>query len=228
MRLGGKPARIDISEEAGTIAVKVIDYKTGSVKWEPYRILSGSQLQLILYLDAAAELLKQRFPGKEIVPAAVLYMKLQDPWLKRTGEDTPERLEAAVLKELKPGGLVNIRPEVLKHLCAVPEEAPEVLPLRMNKDGSLYGDGAADEKRFTQLRRYVRKKATDAGEQIYDGKIAPEPLKENADSACTWCSYSAVCGFDLKCPGFRENISVKAAPAEVFRVIEEEEEQKNA
>ena len=79
MRLGGKPDRIDIAEEAGNIAVKIIDYKTGTVKWEPYRILSGSQLQLILYLDAAAELLKQRFPEKEIIPAAVMYLKLQDP-----------------------------------------------------------------------------------------------------------------------------------------------------
>ena len=228
MRLGGKPDRIDIAEEADTIALKIIDYKTGSVKWEPYRILSGSQLQLILYLDAAAELLKQRFPEKEIVPAAVLYLKLQDPWLKRTGEDTQELIEAAVLKEFRPSGLVNVRPEVLKHLCAVPEEAPEVLPIKRNKDGSWSGDSAADEKQFLQLRRYVRKKATDAGEQIYDGKISPEPLKESGNSACNWCSYSAVCGFDLRCPGFRENISLKASPGEVFRAVEEEEEQKNA
>ena len=71
-------------------------------------------------------------------------------------------------------------------------------------------------------------KATDAGEQIYDGKMSPEPLKEGGNSACTWCSFSAVCRFDLKCPGFRENISMKASPGEVFQVIEEEEEQKNA
>ena len=228
MRLGGKPDRIDIAEEAGNIAVKVIDYKTGNVKWEPYRILSGSQLQLILYLDAAAELLKQRFPEKEIIPAAILYLKLQDPWLKRTGEDTAERLEAAVMKEFRPGGLVNVRPDVLKHLCAVPEEVPEVLPVNRNKDGSWSGDSAADEKQFLLLRKYVRKKAIDAGEQIYDGKMSAEPLKEGGNSACTWCSFSAVCGFDLKCPGFRENISMKASPGEVFQVIEEEEEQKNA
>ncbi len=228
MRLGGRPDRIDIAEEGGMIALKIIDYKTGNVKWEPYRILSGSQLQLILYLDAAAELLKQRFPEKEIVPAAVLYMKLQDPWLKRTGSDTPELIEKLILKELKPSGLVNIRPEVMKHLCAVPEEAPEVLPVKQTKTGGWSGDGAADEKRFTMLRNYVRKKAKEAGEQIYDGKMSPEPLQEGANDACTWCSYSAVCGFDLKCPGFRGNISLKIKPEEVFRVIEEEEEQKNA
>ena len=155
-------------------------------------------------------------------------MKLQDPWLKRTGEDTQERLEAAVLKEFRPGGLVNVRPEVLKHLCAVPEEAPEVLPLKRNKDGSWSGDSAADEKRFSRLRSYVRKKVKEAGEQIYDGKMSAEPLKEGGNCACDWCGYSAVCGFDLKCPGFRENISLKASPGEVFRTIEEEEEQKNA
>ena len=227
MRLGGKADRIDIAESGDSVAVKILDYKTGSVKWEPFRILSGSQLQLLLYLEAAAELFKLRFPGKRIVPAAVLYMKLDNPWLKRQKKAGDAKTEAELMKLFRPDGLVNTAPDIIRHFAAEPEDLGEVLPVKY-KNGEVTGENAAGEQRFLQLMRCARRKAEDAGERIFAGEAGAVPLKEEQFSACTYCSFSEVCGFDSKCPGYRERISVKIPAEEVFRIIGEEEEQRDA
>ena len=230
LALRGTTDRVDICEDGGKIYVKIIDYKTGNTTWEPFRILSGSQIQLILYLDAMTELLEQRYPGKEIVPGAVFYEPLADPVLRQDPGDNPDRLESKLMKELRPSGLVNVEPDALKHLSPVGPEMTEILPLSY-KGGSPAGDGAAFRKQFDDLRTFVRKEAEKSGSRILSGETEAVPLTEEKSQACTYCPYRAVCGYDRRSGGFRIRKNGKKDAGEVWLRIREsapEQEQKNA
>ena len=50
------------------------------------------------------------------------------------------------------------------------------------------------------------------GEEILDGNVAVDPYKQGNRTACDYCPYHSVCGFDLKTDGygFRRFKSMKA------------------
>ena len=70
MHLQGRIDRIDVSEDAEHVYVKVIDYKSGNKKFDLAALYYGLQLQLVVYMNAAMELESRKHPDKEIVPAA--------------------------------------------------------------------------------------------------------------------------------------------------------------
>lgn len=221
LALRGTTDRVDICEDGGKVYVKIIDYKTGSTRWEPFRILSGSQIQLILYLDAMTELLEQRFPGKEIVPGAVFYDPLADPVYKMKGGETPEKLDAEMKKALRPSGLVNIDPAALRHLSKTGPELTEILPLNYSAKSGVSGESAAYRKQFDDLRGFVRKEAERSGNRILSGETEAMPLSEGNSDACAYCPYRAVCGYDRRSGGFRIRRNGKISAEEVWQQIRE-------
>ena len=60
----------------------------------------------------------------------------------------------------------------------------------------------ANRERFGDLSRFVHEKLKEAGREILDGEIAVSPYKSGQRTACDYCPYHAVCGFDKKSSGF--------------------------
>ena len=60
----------------------------------------------------------------------------------------------------------------------------------------------ANQERFERLRQYVRKKVKEAGQDILRGEAGVNPYKSGQKTACDYCPYHAVCGFDKKVSGF--------------------------
>ena len=59
----GKIDRIDVSEQGNQVYVKVLDYKTGSKKFDVVALYHGLQLQLMVYMDAAIKHEQKNYPG---------------------------------------------------------------------------------------------------------------------------------------------------------------------
>jgi len=224
LKLRGKIDRVDLAEENDKVYVKIIDYKTGKNKWEPGRVLSGTELQLVLYLDAVEEMMAQRFPEKEIIPAAVLYEHIDNPFIDRADAETPAEMKKATLKAMKPSGLLNRADEVIALFDPDRETAGEVLPVTLKKDGTPDArSAAADQNDIDMLRKYVLKKAAEEGTAILDGKISVSPVSEEKDrNACTFCPYGAVCRFDRKTEGYAFRKEPKRKPAEVWEIVNRE------
>ena len=221
--LTGKADRIDLAEAPdGRLAVKVVDYKTGSTRFDPAALLDGSQIQLLLYLEAAEELVRKQFPGREVVPGAVFYEPLADPYLKQSGIRTGEDAFRGILKELKPNGLLNPEEALLRLLAEEPARAAELFPLKEKKGILIPGDSGADTKRFGALKSHVRRKVREAGEAILSGSLEVSPLKDGNREACTYCPYRPVCRFDRK-SGYHYRRAAKMKPQEAFAEIEAEE-----
>lgn len=60
--------RVDLYQDGPSVYVKIVDYKSGAKDIDFAQLYQGLQVQLVLYMDATAEGLKERYPQKKISP----------------------------------------------------------------------------------------------------------------------------------------------------------------
>ncbi len=203
MRLTGRIDRIDVYEKDGEVFVKVVDYKSGGTKLDPTDLYYGLQLQLPVYLGAALLTEESLRPGKTAVPAGIFYYHLQDPFADAGCQD----VETAILKALRPDGLICRDPEVVTMLdrdlsTRGGAGGSPFIPASMNKDGTLSKSSrAAGRDELAMMGSFADRKVLQLGSRILQGETAVSPYRRKKKTACDWCAYRAVCGFDRRIPG---------------------------
>ncbi len=229
LRLRGRIDRVDTCEDENHVYVKVIDYKSGNTSFQLLSLYHGLQLQLVVYLNAAMELTRQEHPDKEVLPAGVLYYQIQDPVLDTEEELEEEEASQRILEKLKPGGLVNSDPEIIRLLDRSMPGKSSVLPLSCNKDGSLrVGSPVATKEQFAQLGAFVNRKIQQIGSEMLEGRMDVAPYELKGKTACDFCAYRGVCGLDARTKGFRVRRLPVFDDKEIWRRIGEEDlENKN-
>ena len=205
MHLQGRIDRIDVSEDAEHVYVKVIDYKSGNKKFDLAALYYGLQLQLVVYMNAAMELESRKHPDKEIVPAALLYYHIDDPTIETPVELTQEQINEEILTKLRMNGVVNSDPAVVERLDRFLQDKSKVIPVEKKKDGSFSArSGILSREELQVVSAYVDTKIREIGREILDGKIAANPYEKGNEEACTYCAYKKVCGFDGSIPGYEK------------------------
>ncbi len=218
LRLNGQIDRVDLCEEEGRRFVKIIDYKSGSRSLDPEQMRKGLQIQLLLYMNAVLQEQQRLHPGDTVVPSAMLYYRLQDPVVEGTvseqdfeEERTPEELEAAheeeqkaIRKKLRPTGMVSGDPASLQRLDHSRSGASEAIPVRFKQDGSPDARSSVySQQEFEELSEEVRKVICQIAEEILKGNVSAVPAKlPRNKTACEFCPYKNVCGFDPRIPGY--------------------------
>lgn len=203
MRLKGRIDRMDIWERGQEVYVKVIDYKSGATNFQLLSIYHGLQLQLVVYLNAAMELMRRKFPDQDIKPAGIFYYHIEDPVLE-TADDLPEEeIRDRIFSKLKLDGYVNSDPDVYHAMDQGMSGASDIIPVRENKDGTLgKSSKAVSGEQFAQISRFVNEKIAELGRRIMGGEISISPYELDGSTPCSYCSYKSVCGFDERIGGF--------------------------
>lgn len=225
LHLQGRIDRLDLCEDKEHVYVKIIDYKSGGTKFDLAAVYYGLQLQLVVYMDAVTELEQRRHPEKEVVPAGIFYYNIKNPVADKEGAQTPEQVEKQILEQLRMNGLVNSDLEIINHLDREIKKKSDVIPVTM-KDGVVQENysSVASGRRFEILKHYVRQQLKNSGQEILDGKADAGPYKGAAGSACDYCQYHAVCGFDTKVPGYRFRKFPAVKPEQIWEQMAETEE----
>lgn len=220
LQLRGRIDRMDLCEDGGTLYVKIIDYKSGGTSFDLAALYYGLQLQLVVYLDAALEMEERKNPGKEVVPAGIFYYNIQDPLVEKKEAMTPEEIEQQILRQLRMNGLVNRELEVIRHLDREIETQSDVIPVAL-KAGLIQESrsSVASGKRFEQLKSYVNRKLRTAGRDILEGDTSLKPYKQSTRTACDYCPYHAVCGFDTKTAGYGYRKLKALKPEEIWKEL---------
>ena len=200
LELIGRIDRVDTCKKEDKLYVKIIDYKSGTRKFDLAALYYGLQLQLVVYMNAAVELQKKKNPDKNVIPAAMLYYHVSDPMTEtEKGEPDISEIEEAILEELKMTGLVSDDEEVLRLLDRDFELKSSVIPVARKKDGSFtQASSVLSEQDFATISDYVNFKIKELGTSILDGDIGLAPYEQKDEDACTYCAYSGVCGFDKR------------------------------
>lgn len=223
--LKGRIDRLDLCQDEEHVYVKIIDYKSGTTTFDLAALYYGLQLQLVVYMDAAIEMEEKAHPHKEVVPAGIFYYHINDPVAEGQEGITQEDIEKQILKQLRMNGLVNSELEIINHLDREIERESDVIPVAV-KDGYVQESrsSVASTRRFDALRKYVNKKLQKAGQEILAGSADVRPYKQGIRTACDYCPYHPVCGFDTKTGGygFRKLRGMK--PEEIWAEIEPERE----
>ncbi|MDE7286516.1 MAG: PD-(D/E)XK nuclease family protein [Lachnospiraceae bacterium] len=228
MKLRGRIDRIDTCEDEEHVYVKVIDYKSGSRKFDLAAIYYGLQLQLVVYMNVASEITKKKHPDKEIVPAALLYYHVSDPLVKAEGELGSEDINKEILKQLRTTGIVSEDEKVVSLLDKNFTEKSTVVPVERKKDGSfsLRSSTIAKED-YETVSRFVNHKIRQFGRQILDGNIAVNPCEQSGRQSCAFCAYKGVCDFEEKVPGYQTRILSVSPDEELLKKMQEELQEEN-
>lgn len=201
MRLRGRIDRIDTKKTDNQVYVKVVDYKSGNRDFQLLSLYHGLQLQLVVYMNSALELLKKKYPDKEVVPGGMYYYHVDDPVVEGNSNQTQEEIKEKILEELKLKGVTT-------------EEADDSVSKKSQK---------AEKEEFQVLSNFVNHKIRDIGQKIFDGNIETNPYQLGDKTGCDYCPYSGVCGFEAGMPGreYRKLENIKDQDEILERMREE-------
>lgn len=203
MRLRGRIDRIDTYETEDKVYVKIIDYKSGNTSFSLLNLYHGLQLQLVVYLNTALELMAKKHPGKQTEPAGIFYYHIDDPIVDGSGNETEEEVRRAVLEKLKLNGLVNEDPEIYRAMDTDFSGSSAVIPVALKTDGSLKATSkTASTYDFHTMSEYVNETLRRTGRKILDGDVSISPYELLGRTGCEYCPYHTVCGFDARMPGY--------------------------
>lgn len=232
LHLKGRIDRIDVCQDKENhLYVKVIDYKSGTTQLDLIKLYYGLQIQLALYLNAALELEKKRFPDKLVQPAGVFYYNTKDPILNKEDVKNPENPQEEILKKLKMDGICSAEPEILqkldKNLAAGKSVESIAVPVKYTAKGTFSSNSkVANQEEFAIMMDYVQDKAKKIGREILMGNISVNPFERQKENACEYCPYKEVCGFDEKLPGYGYRKLENYKSEELWQLMKEEMERR--
>lgn len=221
LKLYGIIDRIDICKDTGKVYVKIVDYKSGMKKFEITEFYHGLQMQLPMYLDAAMQKMKEEYAEDEVIPAGILYYHMDDPLID-TLSQSGEEIEAEILAKLRAEGLVNEDGDIIEQLDQSGDAKSLVIPVGRKKDGSLTATSStANTEQFHMLCQYGEQKSEELARRILNGEAESEPYSLDGKTACDYCGYRGICGFDKRIEGYHYQKYTKEKPEEVWKKIEQ-------
>ena len=186
--LRGKIDRIDRWDDGSDAYLRVIDYKSARKDIDPTRLWYGLQLQLMLYLQAAAQGMKGNAAG-------AFYFRVNDPLVE--AEDVKSAAEAAIAKTLQLKGVVLSEVDVVSAMDA---DGTAIGPVFTKTGAVAARANAYSREEMQRLLAHTQQTAADLADGIREGDISVSPAEMKGWNACQWCEYAAVCGFDPAMP----------------------------
>jgi ATP-dependent helicase/nuclease subunit B len=196
----GRVDRIDVAEQNGRRAFRVVDYKSGDKRLDLTEVEHGISLQLPLYAAVVGRHSDRLF-GSAAEPAGIV---VQPVALKLDVKDVPDderSARAAAIQQLGARAwLVDDRTLVgWMDARLMDGGRTELFPQIYRKDGTpaknapLF-EGAHWRRLLGRVVRHVR----DAAERMRAGDIAIAPYRLDKEQPCTYCPYAAVCQIDKR------------------------------
>lgn len=199
MELVGRIDRVDAATLGERELLRVIDYKSGAKSLSLTEVYYGLSLQLLAYLDVVISQAEE-WRGKPGLPAGALYFRVHNPLLQTERPLSEQEREEELLKQYKMKGLVAADLEAIQAMDSeLTSGRSPIIPVGLKKDGEFFHDSqVADEAKWNGVRKLVRNKIKQIGNEIIQGKVEIKPYKYRKKSPCDYCAYRPVCQFDMQ------------------------------
>lgn len=182
--LQGRIDRVDVLDGEQR-RIRVIDYKSGSKKFDPTMAYWGIQLQLLIYLAAALS----QLPGTSA--AGFFYCRIADPTVKSESR-IREEVEKLIAKKLSLAGVSLSDVEILR---AQGTQHAQMIT-RDGKPSGRFAASMTDAAGMDGLVAFAKRRAGELAGAAFGGEIDDAPAERMQYQACTACRYAAICGFD--------------------------------
>jgi ATP-dependent helicase/nuclease subunit B len=186
-----------VPDRPNEICLTVMDYKSGSKRFEPRKMEAGLQLQLPAYLAALCAVAdgSSWLAGRRPVPAGMFYVRLKSGSERIAHRNAGSGATAA--KRFEHTGRFSF-----EHLPLFDrrfdDDGGGQFTYSLRKDGRPHGaskqliEQAALESLLADTEARIRKMGAD----ILAGKVAVDPSRKGAELPCTWCEFKAICRID--------------------------------
>ena len=164
---------------------RVTDFKMPDMSLEPSKIFWGTQLQLLIYLNAVMNSLEDG------IPAGAYYFHLADPLL--ADPDRKADIERKLAQALSLKGITLRDAAVIRLMDD--GDPPLSMPSLIRADGDfLKNRQLATLEEMRRLMEHARKAASVMAEKIREGVICAAPLVlPGQESPCVRCSMREIC-----------------------------------
>lgn len=192
--LNGVVDRVDTmeAEDGQTLYLRVIDYKTGGKDFHLEDVLSGLNIQMLVYLLCLIENGKVRYG--ETVPAGVLYVPAKKGKNELGRYASDEDIENATIASSRMKGIVLDDAEVIKGMDSSGGGR--------RIEATVKDDKRTKNKKFTLhqfdlLHRAIDAVIQDMGDALRKGEVSAVPMLDgNYKNTCRYCDYQTVCGHE--------------------------------
>lgn len=147
--------------------VRIVDYKTGKDRFDPWKVSKGYKMQLMIYMISATT--------GNLEPAGMFYFNIEDPiqGLNDKGKLKEDNFKLRGRYIDEPG-----------MLDLMPKEALTGRDIKMSR------------VEYDALKEEVLEKIGEIANGIAGGKIGIRPLKPSNTLVCNFCQYKAICKRD--------------------------------
>ena len=182
----GKIDRIDTYENGEGIWLRIVDNKSREKKPDPARMATGEQLQLMIYLKAAAE----SMPGAHL--AGAFYFPVIDKEVE-TQTDNPEEIEADRIDKTRMKGVAAAEEDVIRAMDR--DISPFSVDKVFKQDGTISKNASwvMEEKTLRGLTDAALEKAGELCERMREGEIEASPGEDSTGPVCRYCEYKTIC-----------------------------------
>ena len=208
MKITGVVDRVDTYKKDDDTYIRIVDYKTGSKKFNFSDILIGLNLQMLIYLFSVwhnggnrYDKNKQGRAKESVIPAGVLYMPSKISPYERTPDMSDEDIEKVKDKNFARSGLFLQDPEIL--VSMEHELKGRFIPVSLDSSKSVSFSSAkgssailASLEQIGKLERYVTKILSDISSELAQGNASVKPFKGKKSDSCSFCEMRSVCRFE--------------------------------
>lgn len=173
--------------------IRVIDYKSGSEKFNLDEVKSGWRLQLMLYLKGAMEAVE------DSRPAGVFYFAVKEPRIDVTAvpeSDVDETVSTSLLKSVRLDGALLNNESVITGMDGSINGTSEILPVRRTSTGKFSGANLLTDEEFEELITINDENLRQAAGGLISGCIDADPKAGKTMTACRYCAYHSICGHE--------------------------------
>ena len=172
LKLTGKIDRADVYTTEGKNYLRVVDYKTGSKNFNMTDVVTGIDIQLLVYLSALVE------SGSNNMYGGAFFFPVSDVIVGAKNNMSDEDIESKVNSATKMKGIIIDDKEILDAFDRV----------TVNRVGHK-----TSAEQFEALSAYLKKVIKDLWSDILKGSIEANPYKKGTYTPCKYCPYSSVC-----------------------------------
>ncbi len=203
IEITGKIDRVDIAETDDGKYVRIIDYKSSAKDIKLNEVYAGLQLQLLTYIDAICK-------EEDIIPAGVFYFSLLEQMITADKKISKEEIEDKIRNNFKMRGLIVADIKIIElndnNLISNTGKS-KMIPAGITKDGAISkrDTNGVSKEEFKILQEHIYTTIKQITNEIYEGNIDIYPFKRDKQTACGFCLYKSICGFDANQKNNRYN-----------------------
>lgn len=188
----GKIDRMDIAEKEDGKYLRIIDYKSSTKDIDLNEVYAGLQIQLLTYTDAVCK-------KEDFMPAGVFYFSLLEQMITAKNKITEEQIEEMIAKNFKMKGLILADVKIIKmNDNTLKTGSSKLVPAALTTSGEINQKrtNGVSKENFGVLQRYIDKTIKQISKEILSGNINIKPYNKKGKTACEYCSYKTICGFN--------------------------------